>query len=185
MDYSKIINSLQIGGLIVDGGLDHEEIASIEDFYCIKFPPDLKELLSVALPISEGFCNWRDKNENNVNKLRDRLNWPVEGLVFEVEYNNFWYPGWGKKPERVKECIEICKNAMMRVPKLIPIYSHRYIPTEPYEAGNPIFSVYQSDIVYYGQDLSSYLLVEFGLAEYGSIDVSSIKKIRFWSDLAG
>lgn len=46
-------------------------------------------------------------------------------------------------------------------PRLLPIYSHRYLLAEPCRAGNPVFSVYQSDIIVYGTDLRTYLLHEF------------------------
>lgn len=69
---------------------------------------------------------------------------------------------------------------MRQAPKLAPLVSHRYIPTEPNEAGNPVFSIYQSDVVYYGADLADYFEHAFG----SSADVTKpIKRIRFWSDL--
>jgi len=38
----------------------------------------------------------------------------------------------------------------------IPVYSHRYLPSEPKATGNPVLSVHQTDIIYYGNDLASY-----------------------------
>lgn len=78
---------------------------------------------------------------------------------------------------------EICKNEMTKVPKLIPIYSHRYIPSEPQEAGNPVFSVHQTDIIYYGENLLSYLQVEFNAKKYSDIKSDSIRHINIWSEL--
>jgi hypothetical protein len=64
-------------------------------------------------------------------------------------------------------------------PKLIPIYSHRFIPEEPSEAGNPIFSVYQMDIIYYGFDLDDYLRHEFDLPGRKEWP-AQVRPIKFW-----
>jgi len=56
--------------------------------------------------------------------------------------------------QRVRELVEAA-------PKLIPVFGHRYLLAEPCVAGNPLFSVYQSDIIIYGPDLRGYLLREF------------------------
>lgn len=57
------------------------------------------------------------------------------------------------------------------------------MPSFPFEYGNPIMSVHQTDIIYYGENLLSYLLVEFGLKEHEDIDFENIKYIPFWSDI--
>jgi hypothetical protein len=38
------------------------------------------------------------------------------------------------------------------------------IPDDPHLEGNPVFSVHQADIIYYGHDLEDYLRHEFGLS---------------------
>jgi hypothetical protein len=43
-------------------------------------------------------------------------------------------------------------------PQLIPVIGHRYLLAEPCAAGNPVLSVYQSDLVVYGEDLRDFLL---------------------------
>ena len=69
-----------------------------------------------------------------------------------------------------------------RAPKLIPLISHRYLPEEPHEPGNPVFSVYQADVIHYGADLTDYFEREFaGWSHRPWPD--HIKYIRFWSDL--
>jgi hypothetical protein len=37
----------------------------------------------------------------------------------------------------------------------------RYIPAEPNESRNPVFSVHQTDIIHYGNDLADYFQREF------------------------
>ena len=38
-----------------DAGLTDDEMADIERTYAIHFPPDLREFLQTALPVSDGF----------------------------------------------------------------------------------------------------------------------------------
>lgn len=80
----------------------------------------------------------------------------------------------------------IAHQAIEQAPRLIPIAGHRYIPDAPAEAGNPIFSVYQTDIIYYGRDLFEYLENEFGDYFFGQKRyqiTEPVKSIAFWSYL--
>ncbi|MCD1261254.1 SMI1/KNR4 family protein [Paenibacillus athensensis] len=185
MPLNEIIGALQRKGIIFEQGLSCLEFEAIESLYELTFPPDLKAFLSTVLPVSNHFVNWRDRDKANINKIKTSLNWPLNGMLFDVEHNSFWYEGWGAKPDHLEAALAMCKAEMSQVPRLIPIYSHRYIPSEPYEIGNPIFSVYQTDIIYYGDNLARYLMIEFGLASYDDICFESIKPIRFWSDMVG
>jgi hypothetical protein len=182
--YKKLILYLKLKGVIFDEGLTKEEIQSIQSRYHIIFPPDLKEFLSISLPISDLFINWRSIEKENIERIYDIINWPLEGIIFDIENNAFWYEKWGKKPETLNEAIEICKIEYAKAPTMIPIYSHRYIPSVPYEIDNPVFSIYQTDIIYYGKNLVDYLLVEFGLKKHQDIKFNKIKNIEFWTDLA-
>ena len=52
-------------------------------------------------------------------------------------------------------------------------------------AGNPVFSIKQTDIIYYGADLGHYLLNEFVDQDYAlHTHAQEIRKIRTWSFLA-
>lgn len=183
MDSAQIVNKLNEKGVEFKTGLKEEEIDEIEKLYNIQFPPDLKELLMFALPISDGFVNWVDKSKENIKSITDRLNLPLEGIIFDIENNEFWMKDWGKKPSTLKDAVNIATMHYCKAPKLIPIYFHRYIPSIPFEKGNPIMSVHQTDIIYYGENLFSYFLVEFGFKKHKDIDSEKIKIIPFWSDI--
>lgn len=45
-------------------------------------------------------------------------------------------------------------------PRLIPIYAHRFTPAAPSPSESPVFSVWQTDIIYYGANLLEYLTNE-------------------------
>src|SRR2546421_12678344 len=81
------------------------------------------------------------------------------------------------------EAFQIARQAVAKAPVLIPICSHRFLPAEPCEAGNPVFSIHQTDIIYYGSDLLDYLQNEFSYYFQRSQYHLSGKPraIRFWS----
>ena len=145
----------------------------------------MRELLQTVLPISNGFVNWRDNTEKNVNSIFERLNRPLEGMLFDIEHNSFWYGGWGVKPLGLYEAKELCKIKYLEVPTLIPIYSHRYVPAYTQEYGNPIFSVHQTDIIYYGENLEEYFKVEFNDKFHSEMNYEKIKHIKFWTEIVG
>jgi hypothetical protein len=165
-------------GINLAPGLSDEEIERIQERFDFIFPPDLKELLQFALPVNNGFVDWRSSSER---EILDRMNWPFEGICFDIVHNGFWPHSWGKKPDRLDESIEVARSNVRKAPKLIPIFSHRYLPDIPSEAGNPIFSVYQTDIIIYGSDLRNYLEHEFGRE---SVHDNS-KYVEFWSEIVG
>jgi hypothetical protein len=183
MDYAELISKMKDDGISFAEGLTESEFGLIGRKFEFCFPPDLKEFLSIALPISNQFINWRDMSEHNIQLIHKRFDWCLDGMLFDVEHNNFWLKEWGAKPVDLEAAKGKCIEQYRKAPKLIPIYSHRYIPETPLEKGNPILSVYQTDIIYYGENLNSYLMVEFGIKKYDDIDFYSIKRVPFWSDI--
>jgi hypothetical protein len=144
------------------------------------FPPDLRAFLSEGLPLGRGFPDWRDPDSD---AIRDQFAWPFEGIAFDIERNAFWLDAWGERPSRLEEAKQIARMHVDAAPRLIPIAGHRYLPSEPASPGNPVFSVYQTDIIYYGDDLATYLRCEFHRLSYADAVHDTVKRIRFWSDL--
>jgi hypothetical protein len=138
-------------------GLSDSEVAAAEQTFAFRFPPDLRAFLQTALPCGQ-FPNWRSGDEA---ALRSRLDLPRKGILFDVQHNGFWLPEWGEHPEQLEQALRIASDSVGAAPKLIPIYAHRMMPDEPHLPGNPVFSVHQTDIIYYGFDLADYLRHEF------------------------
>ena len=185
-EVKQLIKLLKSKNVYFEIGLTENEILQVENRFDILFPPDLKLFLTTELPISEKFVNWRLglKSKDEADKILDRLNWPLEGMLFDLQSNEFWIKSWGDKPNTYEEKERIAKENYSNWPKLIPIYSHRYIPSQPNKDGNPIFSVYQMDIIYYGFDLATYFANEFSFKltrEFKSIDKPN-KEIEFWTN---
>ncbi|MBF0411035.1 MAG: SMI1/KNR4 family protein [Candidatus Riflebacteria bacterium] len=159
-----------------DVGLTDSEVQATEAKFNIRFPPDLRAFLQTALPQGPRFPNWRTGNEL---LLRDWLDAPRKGIIFDVEYNDFWLDNWGKRPKSIEEALLIADGLIASAPKLIPIYGHRMIPDEPNLPGNPVFSVHQTDIIQYGFDLADYLRNEFNLCGREPWP-DQVRPIRFW-----
>jgi len=116
--------------------------------------------------------------------IRCALEHPLGGLLFDVEQNALWWPEWGQRPPRSEERAEIVTAVVAAAPRLIPLLSHRYIPEEPHEAGNPVFSVMQADVIYYGADLEDYFEREFDDARWSMTPLRpEVRFIPFWSEL--
>jgi hypothetical protein len=156
-------------------GYSQSELNRAQERFALTFPPDLVALFRERRP--KNGHDWNDEAA-----IRNMLAWPFEGLLFDVEHNLLWWPEWGERPEDPTARAEVLREVVARAPKLIPLFSHRYLPETPSESGNPVFSVYQSDVIYYGSDLRDYFVREFkNLDEPLS---RPIKWIEFWSDLA-
>jgi len=180
LDFYK--TTLEKAGVIFESGLNGTEILAAEQFYNFIFPPDLREFLMFALPVSRRWINWRQIGSEEIKAAFDHV---YGGIYFDIEMNNFWLKEWGDKPSDLSDAIAIAKDKIDDAPKLIPISGHRYIPANPSESGNPVFSVMQTDIIYYGSDLWNYFENEFYYyfqkPEYQIKE--PVKQIEFWSNL--
>ena len=163
-------------------GLSEPEIDRIEHQWAIRFPPDyrlfLRHLHTVDRPMRgaryteyiEGgpgshmvpnerslFYNWLTGSD----ELKRALDWPLDGLLFDIEHSGLWLPGWGPRPATLSDQEAHVRALAAAAPRLIPVFEHRYLPSEPCQPGNPVLSIYQSDIVLYASNLRSYFLFEF------------------------
>jgi len=181
MNWIQCQQILKKSGVKIEKGLSVQEVEEIEKKYNFTFPPDLKDFLSVGLPVSNSWINWRLYSSK---QIYDILNWPLEGIKFDIKYNKFWIDSWGEKPKQLSKAYKIASKKIQSAPKLIPIAGHRYIPAVPSKKGNPIFSVYQTDIICYGSNLLEYIQNEYKYYFKKKFQISEpIRKITFWSDL--
>ena len=180
--YQEIVSKLKIKEVVFDLGISSTEIKKIEEFYDISFPAELKNLYFVGLPVSNGFYNWRDMSDINIERIKEVLKKPIIGLQSELQ-GDFWCDDWGDKPNDINEAYKILLTHYNNAPQLIPIYSHRYVPFIENNGNIPIFSIVGSDVIYYGENLISYLEIEFGLKKYSEFNQINCQHITFWSDL--
>ncbi|UQU66600.1 hypothetical protein COUCH_10180 [Couchioplanes caeruleus] len=160
-------------------GLSDAEFDAVEREFGFSFADDHRAFLAAALPVGRGWPDWRDGDRA---ELRDRLAMPVEGVLFDVAENGFWYGAWGPQPPEATGAVTVARRFLMTVPRLIPVYSHRYLPAGRGTSGHPVLSVMQTDVVAYGADLDDYLRREFGGGEAGPVQ-GARPTVAFWKDL--
>ncbi|WP_437595680.1 hypothetical protein WMF28_24195 [Sorangium sp. So ce590] len=180
MDWRAEYKILTDAGVTIAPGLTEAEITRAESAIGAGFPPDLRSFLSKGLPIGARFPDWREPDST---EIRRQLDWPFEGMAFDIEHNVFWWDAWGVRPSELPAALQIARAMVAEAPRLIPVAGHRYIPAEPALAGNPVFSVYQTDIIYYGNDLATYLRREFLRHPRDAAVRGEVRRIRFWSEL--
>jgi hypothetical protein len=179
-DWNREIAWLRARGARLEAGLSEQDLLQVERVHGFRFPPDLRDLLSTVLPAGPRFPDWRHPESN---ELRQQLAWPFDGIAFDIEHDSFWWNEWGPRPSELPNALSVARAAVALAPRLIPIHGHRYLPAEPDLPGNPVFSVYQTDIIYYGSNLRRYLACEFGDLEWAEATSKTHRRIRFWTDL--
>jgi hypothetical protein len=102
------------------------------------------------------FFNWQ-KAPFSIQRAYEHI---VGGFAFQAIHH--WRSEWGAAPLTEKEARERLKPIVDVAPRLIPLYAHRYLLAEPCQAGNPVLSIWGSDIIIIAPDLRTYLLGEFG-----------------------
>jgi hypothetical protein len=169
---------LRWAGVQLGAGLSAEEVAAVEARFGFRFLPEHRDFLRRYLPAGPGWPDWR---AGDATRLEGVLGWPVEGALFDVEHEQFWPRSWGPRPAASDDALRIARRHLDAVPKLVPVYGHRYLPASPAPSPSPVFSVHQTDVIYYGADLADYLAHEFGEPAAGR---HPTVRIPFWSDLA-
>jgi hypothetical protein len=180
MAWACELTHLESHGVELAPGLSAAELSAAEERVGCRFPPDLRSFLGAALPSGTRWPDWRVPYSPFI---ADRLAWPTEGIEFDIRNNVFWWPAWGAQPDHLDQAVEVMREQIRGAPKLIPIFGHVYLPAAPEAAGNPVLSVYQTDIIYGGRNLGDYLR-RFGNSEGWELPrCDEVRKIWFWSEL--
>jgi hypothetical protein len=174
--WPDLVAQMKERGIEFDVGLTDAELVATEARFAFRFPPDLRAFLQTALPQGKRFPNWRVGKES---LIREWLDLPLQGILFDIEHNGFWLQEWGSRPQSLADAKRAASELVAAAPKLIPIFIHRMMPDEPHLPGNPVFSVHQTDIIHYGFDLADYLRKEFHLPGREPWP-EKVRPIRFW-----
>lgn len=160
-------------------GLSDSEIDDIQSKLGFAFPPDFRFYLSNASEPAIGNCFswWQfDKKE-----YESHLEWLLKGVLFDVEHNDIWLKRWGVRPDNRFDMISVVVDDFQSWPKLLPFWGG-YLPANPCEAGNPVFSVKQTDVIYIGGNLADCLISRY--LDYEGMQSRANKMIEVWSDFA-
>jgi hypothetical protein len=160
------------------GGLSDQELDRIEGQLGFALPPDFRYLLGNIKDEGNVFFPWA---KFDLAEYQRRVDQVLEGILFDVEKCGDWADCLGERPSPPSAAAERARREFPKWPKLLPIYSHRFLPAHPCEPGNPVFSIVQTDIIYYGANLAHYLMNEF-LERDRNAPWPEIRPIAAWSD---
>jgi hypothetical protein len=179
----NIFDRLKAKGIKFTDGLTPSEIRNIEEIYEIKFPDSLYRFYSRGIPFSDdehGFPRWNDFSDENIAKIKERIEAPLRWLLKSVQ-TDFWLPDWGKRGRTIAGVTARFAEVSQNAPRLIPIYSHRYMPMLDGVGDPPVISTVGSDIIYYENSLQKYLQNQFLNSEF--VIPQKCLYIPFWSDI--
>jgi hypothetical protein len=186
---------------------EEAEVREAEEVYGLEFHSDYAQFLrTLGMPRPgsfsasfEGstlvpgerpaFTDWTDSDS-----VSEAMAWPLDGIAFDLEQNDLWGEEWGPDPGPTEARISRVQE-LLREATTIPVSGHRYIVNAPdLPAGYVILSIYQSDVIVYGADLRSYLLLELATLLDGDgldykrathSDWEAVRNIPFWGTLLG
>jgi hypothetical protein len=152
----------------IEPGLTAAEIEEVEHRYGFEFASDHRAFLAEGLPTwsvgdddpnraSWGWPNWREDSET----LRRQIDHPVAQVVRAISEGH-WPSGWRRRPADDEQAMAAAQKRLADVPRMIPVYAHRYLPAGRDTSGNPVLSIHTlHDTIVYGLDLADYIDREF------------------------
>lgn len=155
-----------------------EELLDAERRFGFRFPPDLFEFL-----LQRRFARGPDWTKDDAT-IRELMAFPAEGIIVDVERNDFWASGWGPRPATLEKRLAVAEKLVKAAPTLIPLSGEHYMPATPSERGNPVFSVFLTDVNYAGANIDSFAKrLETPPRQRGRV-TGTRKPIPFWSELS-
>jgi len=167
------------------GGLSTLDIQLIEAKLGFLVPPDFALLLQNVRDPDGVLFPWSRFTKP---KYDESIAWILKGIEFDIRENSLWLKRWGARPAALSDALDIARSDFATWPKLLPVSGHRFLAAEPHRADNPVFSINQTDIIYYGANLAHYLIHEFVDHSDGSYvrhtHDQEIQRVEIWSDFA-
>lgn len=168
-----------LGHVVIEPGLSAGELDRIQRRCGFEFADDHRAFLATGLPVGTRWPDWRHGTDDDLRALLDR---PVEGVLFDVGRNDFWCRSWGPRPDDPDVALEVARSRLSLVPRMLPLYSHRYLPAGRDMSGHPVLSIHQTDVICYGVDLIDFIHREFGGASPERHRTPQVM-VEFWKDL--
>ncbi|MFC0028425.1 hypothetical protein ACFFMM_02660 [Micromonospora chaiyaphumensis] len=160
----------QLGLVDIQPGLTDAEFLSIERRFGFEFADDHRAFLTAGLPVwtpghddhpdkaSWGWPNWRQLDSTT---LHEQVDWPLATALDGIQRGE-WPPGWNRRPHDLARRIAKAQRLLADVPRMVPVYAHRYLPAGRGSSGHPVLSIHRlTDIIVYGNDLAHYIDQEF------------------------
>ncbi|WP_433796641.1 hypothetical protein [Actinoplanes sp. CA-252034] len=170
-------------------GLSEAELRRAERTFGLTFPPLLREVLTLVHPVRRFVApqpgayqapsqspDWRLRD---VERTRTLIGVPADGVLDDVEENDFWWNAWGPRPETIAERTAVAERELATVPRLIPLIGHLYVAASD---DSPVFDLIQTRASVYavrlsdlGDDETRRAAVRFATWPVGAVP--------FWSEL--
>lgn len=138
-------------------GCSEEQLERFMSYTNMTLPPDLRWLAMNTYDPGGHFFDWIIRPD----RVSEAVDWVMQGIETDLENNSIWFDRWGERPPEAETRKEVFRADFETWPKIVPIWGHRFAQIEPCEPGQPVYSVMQSDIIYYGADLPRWLRKEF------------------------
>ncbi|MFI5612316.1 hypothetical protein [Amycolatopsis sp. NPDC051903] len=148
----------------IEPGLTDAEFARVEAEHGISFTDDHRAFLAAGLPVDPPGADrarWPDWRSGPADDLRHLITFEAD-LLADAVRDGHWDDAWGPRPPSAESAVAVFRTFLAGAAPIVPIYSHRYVAGRPGTFGNPVLSMYGFDIIYYGADLPTYLVNEFG-----------------------
>jgi hypothetical protein len=158
-------------------GLRAEEFDAVERLWGFRFAPDHRAFLAGGLPLGQGWPDWRSPDRH---AMRTLLNWPVDGLLFDVEHHGYWHSEWPERPVDPADALAVAHAALSRWPVLVPLHGTYYLPAGPDLFGHPVLDVFRSAVRPLGADLADWVEQSFVA---GASTRDPKPTVEFWTTL--
>ncbi|MER5353103.1 hypothetical protein ABT093_22565 [Kitasatospora sp. NPDC002551] len=172
----------------IEPGLSGEEFDRIEASYGFRFADDHRAFLAAGLPVASPPQDgatwkqpWPDWRNGDPDDLRRRLALPAGGVLSSVDHG-YWHESWGERPADPAAARSVAEQRLAGVPRLVPLYGHRFLPAGSGTHGHPVLSVWGTDIISYGEDLADYVSREFDAAYRFPAGWDPVATVAFWRD---
>jgi len=137
-------------------GASESDLQTFERANGLYLPKDLRTLAQIVHDPDGAMFPWLADPQC----LATSNAWIQRGIEFDIRNGSAWLERWGEPPSEAEDRIAVFRADVASWPTLVPVANrfHRITPNKP---GNPVYSIMQTDIVYYGADLASWLASEF------------------------
>ena len=171
-----LIQKLRNAGLCFAQGMTQEELNRAEEVFGFRFPKEIREFLSLAVPVGKDFFDYRDVSPENQNRFCDFQNRIVDDFRFDLENNRedmleLLAQPLGNPADFDSAVLDFLHSSV----KLIPFYAHRCFFDGMDDM--PIVSFLQPvDTIFYASNFREYLEVEFLRKEHDAEDPPQERK---------
>ena len=174
---------------IAEPGLSEVELDRAEASFGLVMPPLWRAVLRLVHPVevpmpprnADGIRLWTrfpDWRLRDLEATQHKVDTPVEELLFDVEYNNFWWHAWGPRPRLKSSRLRTARARLESLPRLTPLWGNLYVANTDH---SPVFSMHQADPVIMSVTLDQ--LTATWPATGPPIGAYPIGDVPFWSEL--